>query len=250
MNEETGLNIPSFITVRTDSSRLQRKCLLPFGEGNVLEHIIRRTKHYKLEPIVCTTTEASDDIVKEISQKERAKCFRGSKINKLKRWLDCCCNFDVLAFHTIDADDPFFDGHQVEKSFRLLQQGFDVVFPPDSSSMGGASVGYSLTRDIVSRCCESIGEDEDTEMMWSYLKKLPGLRQTKLPEEDANPMLLRLTLDYEEDYWLLRSIQRIVGSLASRREVEDLFRRNPDLYLINWFRSKEWKDKQVAKELK
>ncbi len=42
------MKIPSSITVRTSSSRLPQKCLLPFGNGNVFEHIIRRAKHYNL----------------------------------------------------------------------------------------------------------------------------------------------------------------------------------------------------------
>jgi spore coat polysaccharide biosynthesis protein SpsF len=240
--------ITGFITVRTGSSRLPRKCLLPFGNGNVLEHIIRRAKHYELEPVVCTTSDPSDDILEEISQKEGVKVFRGSVSNKMKRWLDCCLFFDVEAFHTIDADDPFFDGDQMKRSFALLQQGYDVVAPSKSSSMGGASVGYSLTRDIVARCCENVAEEADTEMIEVFLDKLPWHRNTILPEKDTDSVPLRLTLDYEEDYWLLRSVLRMVGPLVRRELVGELFRRNPDLYLINWFRNKEWKERRIAKQ--
>ena len=75
--------IPSFITVRTKSKRLPQKCLLPFGDCNVIEHIIHRTNHYQLEPIICTSTDPSDDILEEIACKENVKVFRGSLINKL-----------------------------------------------------------------------------------------------------------------------------------------------------------------------
>ena len=40
----------AIITVRSESSRLPRKCFLPFGKMSVIEHIIKRTKHYNLEP--------------------------------------------------------------------------------------------------------------------------------------------------------------------------------------------------------
>jgi len=175
--------IHGFITVRTGASRLPEKCLLPFGEGNVLEHIIRRAKHYELEPVVCTTRDPSDNILEEISRKEGVKVFRGSVSNKMKRWLDCCLFFDVKAFHTVDADDPFFDGDQMKRSFALLQQGYGVVAPSKSSSMGGASVGFSLTRDIVARCCENVAEETDTEMVELFLDRLPGLSKTILPEK-------------------------------------------------------------------
>ena len=54
----------------------------------------------------------------------------------------------------------------------------------------------------------------------------------------------RLTLDYEEDYWLLKSIINILGQNPSRDEIENLFNNNPDFHKINYFRNSDWKDKQ------
>jgi len=243
------LRIPSFITVRTSSSRLPQKCLLPFGNGNVLEHIIRRAKHYNLDVIICTSVDKSDDMIQMIAEKEDVKCFRGSMLNKLKRWLDCCEHFKIEKFHTVDADDPFFDGELIKKSFILLNKGYDMVCPTESSSAGAASVGYSMTKDIIYKACELTGENEDTEMMWYYVNKVEGLRKIILPEQELNKIKVRLTLDYKEDYWLLQTVQRILGNLASRKDVDDLFLRNPDLYKVNWFRNEEWKKGQLAKKV-
>ena len=60
---------------------------------------------------------------------------------------------------------------------------------------------------------------------------------------------MRLTLDFEEDYWLLESTRRILGNLASRDEVDQLFLSNPDMYKINWFKNEEWKARQLAKKI-
>jgi len=238
--------IPAFITVRTKSTRLPDKCLLPFGDGNVLEHVIRRAKHFGLEPIVCTTNDPADDRVERIAAREGAKCFRGSVVNKLKRWLDCCDAFRIKAFHTVDADDPFFDAELVKRSFALLGEGYDAVYPTESSKNGAASVGFSLTRDIVSRACALVGEGHDTEMIWHFIEKVNGMRKTALGDS-ADALRMRLTLDYEEDYWLLVTVQRIVGGNAPRPEVDALFARNPDLHRINWFRNMEWKEGQRKK---
>ena len=243
------MKIPAFITVRTSSARLPQKCLLPFGSGNVLEHIICRAKHYGFDSIVCTTIDKSDDIIQIIAEQEDVKCFRGSMLNKLKRWRDCCNFFNVEKFHTIDADDPFFDGELIEKSYFLLNKGYDMVCPTESSSAGAATVGYSLTRNIVNKACELTGENEDTEMMWYYLDKVKGVRKIVLPEQEANQIQVRLTLDYEEDYWLLQTVRRIVGNLAPRKNVDELFRTNPDLHKINWFRNEEWGKGQLAKKV-
>jgi spore coat polysaccharide biosynthesis protein SpsF len=239
-----------FITVRSSSTRLPKKCLLPFGESTVLNHIIRRAVSYDIEPIVCTSTSKDDDIIEEIANKEGVKCYRGSLDNKLQRWLDCAMHFNIDIFHTIDADDPFFDGDEMKVSMRMLQEeGLDMVEPTESSSAGGASVGYSLTTDIVKKACSGIDKDTDTEMMWLYIEKVSDLKTKILPETRKNITKMRLTLDYKEDYWLLESVCKILGDLASRDEVDQLFLSNPDMYKINWFRNGEWKSAQISKKI-
>jgi spore coat polysaccharide biosynthesis protein SpsF len=242
--------VTGFITVRTNSTRLPKKCLLPFGESTVLNHIIRRAILYDIEPIVCTSTSKEDDVIEEIANKEGVKCYRGSLDNKLQRWLDCAMHFNIDIFHTIDADDPFFDGDEMKVSMRMLQEEeLDMVEPTESSSSGGASVGYSLTTDIVKKACNGLDKDTDTEMMWFYIEKVSDLKTKILPETRKNISNIRLTLDYEEDYWLLDSVRRILGNLTSRDEVDQLFLSNPDMYKINWFKNEEWQSAQVSKKI-
>lgn len=244
------MNLPVLITVRSTSSRLPGKCFLPFGECNVLEHVIRRARQYHLDPIVCTTTDAADDRIVAIVEKERAPIFRGDPIHKLKRWADCCAAFEINAFHTVDADDPFFDGNEMKKSFQLLKDGgWDMVTPSESSSAGGATVGYSLTKDVIDRAVSLTAENEDTEMMWYWVSRVPGLKKTTLPECIENPTTARVTLDYEEDYWFLASIARIIGANAERPEIDAFLQRNPDFVKINWFRNQEWADAQASKKV-
>jgi len=239
-----------FITVRTSSTRLPKKCLLPFGEATVLNHIIRRAVSYDIEPIVCTSTSKKDDIIEKIAIKESVECYRGSLDNKLQRWLDCAVHFNISEFHTIDADDPFFDGNEMKYSMRILKkEGFDMVEPTKSSSSGGASVGYSMTTRIIREACKDLDKDADTEMMWYYIEKIPNLKTRKLPETRKNVSNVRLTLDYEEDYWLLESIRRMVGNMASRDKVDQLLLSNPDMHKINWFRNKEWQLAQISKKI-
>ena len=103
-----NVNPIGFITVRTSSTRLPNKCMLPLGDETVISHVVKRAISYGIEPIICTSTDKSDDILEEISKELGVKCFRGSLVNKLKRWLDCAEHFEVNSFHTIDADDPLF----------------------------------------------------------------------------------------------------------------------------------------------
>lgn len=243
--------ITGLITVRTTSTRLPAKCLLPFGDGmNVIEHVILRAKHYDIDPILCTSTDQTDDILIEFAKKYRIKYFRGALVNKLKRWSDCVEHFKIKNFHSVDADDPFFDGEEMHKSMSLLtKDGYDIVCPTISSSNGAASVGYSLTSNIVKKALIGVNEDRDTEMMWYYIDKIENLKKYILDESDDIIINARLTLDYQEDYWLLSTIQKILGNNCSRKEIFFLFKENPDLYKINWFRNSQWKNAQESKKI-
>ena len=240
--------IHGFITVRTSSTRLPNKCLLPLGENNILTSVILRCIKYNIEPIVCTSVDSSDDIIEKISRKLKVKCFRGSLENKLKRWSDCAVFYNIKEFHTIDADDPFFDGNEMIFSMKkLIDEGYDIISPSVSSSNGGGSVGYSLKSDILLKAIKETDDSTDTEMIWGYIKKIKNLKFTTLEETKIRPEKLRLTLDFEEDYLLLKAIKSILGDNLSRENIDRLFIKNPDLHKINWFRNTEWKQNQKSK---
>ena len=239
--------IEGLVTVRTQSTRLPKKCLLPFGDVRLIEHVIERCGIYDIDPIICTTLLPEDDVLVEIAKSYNVRYFRGSVKNKLKRWYDCATHFGLSCFHSVDADDPFFDGDEMHASMRLLATGYDMVTPTPSSAQGGASVGYSLRTAIIANAIKGTDDDTDTEMMWHFIQDQQDLKITNLPESKDPKPQMRLTLDYEEDYWLLASLQRMVGRLADRSAVDAVFARNPDLAKINWFRNEEWADGQRRK---
>ena len=92
--------VNGLITVRSQSTRLPEKCFLPFGNGNVIEHVIRRAKYFKINPIVCTTNEIEDDRIVEIAKNEDVRYFRGSVKDKLLRWRDCCRKYNSVVRYT------------------------------------------------------------------------------------------------------------------------------------------------------
>lgn len=246
-----NFNTVGFITVRSSSTRLPNKCFLEFGnEETVLSHVVMRCIYYGIEPIVCTSSDESDNPIEALAKKMNVKFFRGSLNNKLKRWLDCANYFSIKNFHTIDADDPFFDGDQMKDSMNLLiDNDYDCVCPTKSSSEGDASVGYSLTKEIIQRALDGVEENTDTEMMWYFVEKVPNIKIYHMKNNSGFKHPIRLTLDFEEDYWLLSFIQRMLGTYATRDEINKLFLLNPDLAKINLFRNDEWKAAQLSKKI-
>ena len=245
-----------FITVRTSSSRLNNKCLLRFGSYNTLiEFIIQRCRDYGIEAIICTSLDSSDDIIEEICSKSNVKIFRGSLENKIKRWSECANFFEIENFHTIDADDPFFDGQRMKESMQLLIKGnYDYVKPSFYSDNGGATEGYSISRKFLNKVAlEYNNNNLDTEMAVYYFDNIKNSRKTVIQDPiysikiDEN--IPRLTLDYFEDYIFLNFLELSVNNNYDRSLIEEFISANKKIVSININLNKVWKESQKKKNI-
>ena len=229
--------IPAIITVRTKSTRLPNKCLLPFGAGTVLDHMINRVRNYGMRPILSTTEEPEDDVIERIAIAHRCEIYRGDPEDKMKRWLGTCERYKLDDFYTADADDLFFDGELAKEGYGLrTKTRSDIVYPIYPAPYVG-HMGFSLSTVALRRACKI--NSGNTEMIWKFFEKLKCIRAIKTPECYANPY--RLTLDYEEDYTLLKIVLEECGWKADKAEILRFFLRNPLVYKTNWFRNEEWK---------
>ena len=238
-------NIFGMITVRSESSRLPGKCFLPLGNKSVIETIIDRCKGSKIIPVICTTISSADDPLVVLAKKLNVHFYRGSVKNKMQRWLKCAELFDLEDFHTIDADDPFFDPDLIEESIKLRRStNLDFVKPSIYSSNGGASVGYSIKTSYLKSIIKNTDENFDTEMIDNFIESSHHYSSSQIEEKEILNYQVRLTLDYEEDYWLISTIIRILGPNPSRKKIIELFKVNPDLHHINFFRNIDWSSRQ------
>ena len=236
---------PAFVTVRTSSTRLPRKCFLSFRGKTVLEHIVDRCILFSLDPIVCTSTNEDDDQIEELCRVKSINFFRGSERNKLKRWSDCCSHFGLKEFHTVDADDPFFCGNEVKRSMDLLRaKNLDIVTPSEASMNGAASVGYSIRASALHQIISSLPIEHDTEMVSPYIERSTTLRVEQLLAACRNKIFARLTLDYIEDYAMLLALVTGVGHDAKCSEIDNFLNQNKYLIETNLFRNADWEKKQ------
>jgi len=231
--------INGMITVRSQSKRLPEKCFLEFGNGNVLEHLIKRARFFSIDPIISTTDNPLDNRIEKIADKHDVKCFRGSESDKILRWEDTCTEFNLENFITIDGDDLFFDGELNRKSHETLVSGdYDMVMHPKMMPYHGC-VGYSIKAEILSKVCEQ-KKTSITDNHWEFIQEIDESKYTYLNTKFYEETKIRLTLDYIEDYWMLSTVLRILGHNASGEKIIKLFSENKDLHKINWFRTHDY----------
>ena len=231
-----------FLTVRYSSSRLPGKCLKEIGKLTVIEHVVRRVLSAGLNPVICTSTDPSDDLVRAEAKRLGVKCFSGSLLNKLERWRDCAAEYSTPFIHILDLDDPYIDTDEVKDSIeQFLESDLDLLKTSQRSESGFASVGMTISRRyldvLVLRAQELEGKDFDV-IPWELITETNDnilVKQDKILNGSEHQ--LRLTLDYPEDLELLNKLAKALGPTATRLEVEKYLITNPNLLDINSHRN-------------
>ena len=235
-----------FITVRSSSTRLKNKCYLDFGGIKVLEHIILRCIYGGLTPIVCTSDNKSDKKIIEIAKSMNVQYFVGPEKNKILRWYLCSKKYNANYFHTLDADDLFFDWESIKKSLKILKEKkYDTVLPSKISREGGASEGYSFSKFGIEKIIKNfkvlVSKNNNIEMIDTYLK---SINTTKLNGNSYQLNKIRLTLDYNDDYILFQKIRKKLGNFSHRSAINSYLKKNPKILNINFFRNLDWEIRQ------
>lgn len=252
------MNYVGLITVRTSSSRLKNKCLLNIGKfTKVIEHVILRCLSSSIKPILCTTENKSDDILVEISQKFGINFFRGSEKNKIYRWYKCVKQYDLKYFHTVDADDLYFDPEAIKKSLDfVMSNDIDIVHPSKISRYGGASEGYSFSKKGINKLCKSLGKyyfeninSFDTEMIDTFVKNAKLKEHIFKGQSYEYKGQIRFTLDYKEDFKMFQILFDKFGIYEKRSVINDFLHKNKKILDTNFFRNKQWDEKQKSFEI-
>jgi len=245
-----------FITVRTGSTRLPKKCLLKIKGLATIQHVIRRIKRSKLGEIIvlCTTHLKEDDVLCKIASKEKIKYFRGSVTDKLERWRGAAEKFNVEFFVTADGDDIFCEPELIDLAFKQYEKDKpDFIYGDGVKGVDvpSGAFTYAIKTKALEKVCE-IKDTDDTEMMWVYFKNTGLFNCQKL---EGVPLFykrpeIRMTLDYPEDFEFFKNV---IENLSKEKEEFDLkdiidyLDRHPEVVKINQNLQNKFRNSQKRK---
>jgi spore coat polysaccharide biosynthesis protein SpsF (cytidylyltransferase family) len=204
-----------------------------------------------LNPVICTSVDPTDDPIIQIAIENRIPYFRGDLLNKIARWSDCAESRGDDYIHLLDCDDPYFDNDEIKLSVsRLINNSFDIVHTSDKSDGGFASCGTSVTSKYLSALRERVERlnSNDLDVVpWNLLSSVYD-KVSKMPDNNliASEINLRITLDYIEDYELIKAIYKKVGTTCSRIEVENYLIENKSLINLNNFRTQDFQNNKKS----
>lgn len=223
------------ITARLRSTRLPRKLLLPLDDGTVIGKVIERARQVEgMEQVVlCTSDLPADDELVDIAHREGIGCFRGHPDDVMARLRDACKHFGYGAFVGITGEDPIFDEGHCRQARQALEEGADLV------SFSRLPIGcstYGVALAALDTVC-AFKQEIDTEI-WGYLINRPEVFDVRIidPGDAFHMPAVRLTIDYPEDYDLMKAIYAAMPGIPGTAAVIAFLRGRPDLLAINAMR--------------
>lgn len=240
-----------FITVRSDSKRLPKKCFLEINNRPAIEYLIQRVKRSKRADmiILCTTELKEDDLLCDIAERNRINFFRGSVNDKLERWLGAAKRYDVEFFVTADGDDLFCEPELIDLAFAQYEENHPDFIEGENLICG--SFTYAIKTSALQKVCE-IKNTDDTEMMWVYFQKTGLFKLEKLqkvPKVYQRPEI-RMTLDYADDFKFFKTIIEYFADKNqdfNLRDVVDFLDKNPQIVKINQYLQEIFLENQKKK---
>lgn len=213
--------------------------MLDLAGRPMLAHVIARMKRSRLTSrlIVATTTDAGDAPVVEMARQQGLVVFRGSETDPLESFVLAARLYEADHIVRMKGDCPIVDAQVVDAAIRLhLDEGADYT---GNCLQRTYPVGLDveiLSREALEKVWREATLRSEHEHITLYVAKHPeqfAIRHLTQPDDQSAQ---RWTVDYPEDYELLRRIfdeLYPVDPEFGMKAVLDFLSRRPELRLLN-----------------
>lgn len=227
----------AIIQARMGSSRLPGKVLLPLGGRPVIGHVVHRARAIRgvSRVVVATSNENGDDVIASWCQENSVDVFRGSEKDLVARYFRCAEEFGAEVVVRITADCPLIDPEVSSAVLAgFLESGVDYARLGEGFPDGFDTQVFSF--ECLRAVFREARDPFDREHVGPYVERNESQFSRFDLESPADNGLLRVTLDFPEDY---RVISAIVDSAAGRVDdlrIDDVVRfleQNPSIKVVN-----------------
>lgn len=240
------INDAAIVTVRNSSTRLPNKAIAKIKSNlRAIDIVVERAKKTGFPVIIATSNAADDDVFVDVAKQHGVHIFRGSLLNKIKRWYDCFNEYDIENALLIDGDDLAHNYDIGSRAMLELKSGkFDIIINPDDIITGFFT--YAIRRSaIVKMYAIAPSEETNTDVPTRYVEKASlNVFYIKLHDYERNRKI-RLTLDYEEDLKFFRTLYENVDVLESGKGIIDFLDKNNFISQINFYRQNDYLQNQA-----
>ena len=224
--------------MRNNSSRLPRKVIKKINDKTIMEYLLERVRRCKNVDniIVCTTTDAIDDSICDICEKNKIRVYRGKENDVLNRYYQAAfiSNADIIV--RVTGDCPLIDPNIIDEiivKFRSSECDYMDCYYHGKTK--GASAGFpdGSNPEIFSfkalECANENAEtDHDKEHVTGYISSNLECEKYTIPLPDEYKSInfekLHLSLDTPQDFELIQTIIRDIYNENNQFTIYDVLR--------------------------
>ena len=204
------MTVGAIIQARLSSTRLPKKVLKPLNNDlNILDLLIKRisTCNFIDKIIIATSTNEIDKELIEFSKHKKINFFAGSEDNVLSRFYECATKFNLDTIIRVTADDPFKDPLVIEDVYNTyLDESCDYAsntLKPSYPEGIDVEIFNYTSLSMANRDATLLSEREH---VTPYIWKNSDIFKLKNIKANKDYSKIRLTVDYEEDFYLAQKI--------------------------------------------
>lgn len=245
------MNIDCIIQARIGSTRLPGKVLKEIEGKPLIYYVLDQVNKSKLinRQIVASTTNPKDKILIEKVKQLKYNTFAGSENDVLDRYYQTAKYFGTNIIVRVTSDCPLIDPEVIDKVIKVfLNNKSDYcsnVQPPTYPD--GLDVEV-FSFQALARAWKEAHLMSEREHVTPYIWKNTDKFKISNVAYDKDLSYLRLTVDQEEDFILVKNIyEKIKKRPILLNDLIKLFGKEPELLKIN---SKYSRNEGYAKSLK
>ena len=230
--------IGCIIQARMGSSRLPGKVLMKLNENcSTLDFVLNQLSFSTLidKIIIATTNLVQDDIIEQTAKNLGIECFRGNSDDVLDRYYNCAKKFQMDNIVRITSDCPLIDPGIVDEVISKYKSGNYDYFT--NTLIRTYPIGTDVeifSFEILEKTWQNATLPSEREHVTPFIRnKKMNFRVGNL-ENKKKLDHVRLTLDRQEDLYLIREIiSKINKKPILMNDILNLFSAEPQLIKIN-----------------
>ena len=236
----------AIVTVRNSSTRLPNKAIMRIKENLMaIDIVVKRAKKTGFPVIIATSTAKEDDIFEDVAKRNNVIIFRGSLLNKIKRWFDCFNEFKINNALLVDGDDLSYNYEiGIRAISELKEKSVDLITHPKDIVTGFFT--YAISKEGIKKIYSNANlEETNTDVITRFIEKANLNSDIITLEEFEKNEKVRFTLDYEEDLEFFRKLYEKKDILASGKDILEFLEKHKEIIKINFHRQKEFLENQA-----
>jgi spore coat polysaccharide biosynthesis protein SpsF len=233
--------IAGIVAARMESTRLPGKALFEICAKTIIQIMVERMKSSKKldRIIIATSTNKKDDLIEKFCRENDIECYRGHEENLIARYkkISDLIGTDVIA--KFGADSPLIDPKVIDEVIDIyLNNDYDYVsnyWPPPKTYPEGTGLDVYSAKTLTEAYNEA-KKPSELEHINPFICNRPNSYKLHRVDYKKNISNYRFSLDYQEDFVVIKSIYEALYPKNSYFTLEDIIawlHSNPEIFKIN-----------------